>query len=59
MYHKCMVAIQAMLDVMLLIKDINNFVYLVGICASKRYDFVVLRHLVQKVLSVRPKDMDL
>lgn len=54
-----MVAIQAMLDVMLLIEDIYHFVYLVRVGTCERYDFVVLRHLVQEVLRVRAKNVDL
>lgn len=35
MYHKCVVAIQAMLYVMFLIKNIDNFVYLVWVSTSE------------------------
>lgn len=54
-----MVAIQAMLDVMPLIEDIDNFINLVWVSTSERYDFVVLRHLFQEVFSVGPKNVDL
>ena len=46
-----------MFDVFPRVEDIDDFIDLVGISAGKRNDFVVLRHLSQKVLCMRPEDV--
>jgi hypothetical protein len=57
MNHEGVMAVEAMSDESLLIKDINNFINLVGICAGEGNQFIVLRHLIEKVLSVRAEDV--
>lgn len=36
MNHECMMAVETVFDEFLLIKDVNHFVNLVGVCAGER-----------------------
>jgi protein-L-isoaspartate O-methyltransferase len=46
-----------MFDMMFLVKDIDNFINLVGVGAGKGYYLIVLSHLVEKVLGMWPENV--
>ena len=50
-------SIESMLDMLLVIKNINYFIDLVGVCTSERYYFIVLGHFAEEVFGVRSEDM--
>lgn len=58
-YPDGVMAIEPMLDTLLLVEYIDHLVDLIGICACEGHYFVVLGHLLQKVFSMRPENMTL
>lgn len=59
LYPDCMMPIKSILYVLFRVHNIDNFINLVGISASKGHYLVILRHFIQKMLSVRSKHMTL
>jgi hypothetical protein len=47
--------VQFMLNMLFGIQNVNNPIDLIRVSTCKRYDFIVLSHLIQEMLSVRPK----
>jgi hypothetical protein len=39
------------------VENINNLIDLIGIGTCERHDFIILRHFIQKMFSVRPKNV--
>lgn len=46
-----------MFNVSFMVKNIDDFVYLIRIGRSERNYFIILSHLVQKILTMWPKNM--